>query len=808
MEQRVVINLGKGNWQKGFPNIIVQLRGTDETEAMQLIGQLPKAPALFMLFERWQSYYYAINSDLGLRQLQSVITFEKNPVTHVSDEGFKALCQQLKKQFNAWLSVTTFMNVDRRLRTHLDTSKEVQLIIEAEDSSVRRFPWHLWQFLDDFRQAEIAIGSLEHRQVKRPPRAPNSPVRLLSILGNDSGIKLSTDIDILEKVPNVEMTLLEKPPRSELNEQLWRKQGWEILFFAGHSFSQQQDSIGKIQLNDVENLSISQIRHGVEKAISQGLQLAIFNSCDGMGLARELADLHIPYLIVMREPVSDQVAQLFLMNFIRAFSTGTSFYLAMREARERLQGIENLFPCASWLPVIFQNSTAATLTWEDLQGSNSQTLTKIKHTSSHNTIVEDVRVKKLPLVQCLAMTAITSLLITGLILGTRTLGVFQPVELPVYDQMMRFQPVERTPDHRLFIVGISNSDIKYQQEQGWSRRWSLSDEALEALLLELDKYQPAAIGIDITRDAPADPETTELIQRIKSDDRIYGICYTDAYGSLSETEPAPELPPARQTLSNLLEGRNGVIRRQLISADPRPESACDAQYSFSARLALEYLDQKKQLHLEFPDNETLLLGQSELKRLKKGEGGYQENQISGFQTLFKYRPYKNLENIAPIFSLEDILEGRVNIDDLRDRIVLVGTLYVDGKDLWVTPFSQDDSFNEKTPGVMVHAQMISHLLDVGEGKENRTVKIWSWSKELTWIWIWSFSGGMALMNLTTQTIRRMILFATILIGLYLICYAYFINGYWLPLVPALLGIAATFLVSQYFFKSFLSKPFF
>jgi hypothetical protein len=54
----------------------------------------------------------------------------------------------------------------------------------------------------------------------------------------------------------------------------------------------------------------------LKRAITQGLKLAIFNSCDGLGLADYLTDLQIPQTIFMREPVPDRVAHEFLKNFL------------------------------------------------------------------------------------------------------------------------------------------------------------------------------------------------------------------------------------------------------------------------------------------------------------------------------------------------------------------------------------------------------------------------------------------------------------------------------------------------------------
>ncbi len=116
-------------------------------------------------------------------------------------------------------------------------------------------------------------------------------------------------------------------------------------------------------------MTIPQLKHGLKKAIAQGLTLAIFNSCDGLSLAVNLADLHIPQMIVMREPVPDQVAQAFLKNFLAAFASGKPFYYSVREAREKLQGLEDECPCATWLAVICQNPAEIPVTCQDFRKS-------------------------------------------------------------------------------------------------------------------------------------------------------------------------------------------------------------------------------------------------------------------------------------------------------------------------------------------------------------------------------------------------------------------------------------------------------
>ncbi|MGG6265068.1 CHAT domain-containing protein [Leptolyngbya sp. AN03gr2] len=168
---------------------------------------------------------------------------------------------------------------------------------------------------------------------------------------------------LLSELPNASTTFLVEPPLQSLTDQLWLN-GWE--FFAGHSSSRIDNDTGQLVLNSSDRLTISQLKHAMKKAIAGGLKLAIFNSCDGLGLARELSDLQIPYLIVMREPVPDLVAQAFLKNFLISFSSGKPLYESIRESREKLQGLKDSFPCATWLPVIYQNLAEPSLTWDDL----------------------------------------------------------------------------------------------------------------------------------------------------------------------------------------------------------------------------------------------------------------------------------------------------------------------------------------------------------------------------------------------------------------------------------------------------------
>ena len=201
---------------------------------------------------------------------------------------------------------------------------------------------------------------------------------ILAILGDSKGSNIEEDKQILTNIlTNAELTFLCEPNREEVNEKLWNNK-WDILFFAGHS--QTELETGRIYINSEDSLSLEELSYALKKAVNRGLKLAIFNSCDGLGLANFFEKLNLPQIIVMREPVPDIIAQQFLKYFLTDFSQGKHFYLAVREARERLQGLEGKYPGASWQPIIVQNPGIILPTWlslmENIQTNQTETTPK------------------------------------------------------------------------------------------------------------------------------------------------------------------------------------------------------------------------------------------------------------------------------------------------------------------------------------------------------------------------------------------------------------------------------------------------
>jgi hypothetical protein len=378
MSKLVVLSFGNGDCVAGVQSVTLQIWQNGNIFLTKSVGSLPPAPEISQLYTNWQSSYRR-QMELNFRReesnnpkMGSKSRLEpKSGVTNYSKLDIDDAGEDLKARMNEWLKSPSFTRTRDRLLMTVMPDEEIRFIVETDNSQLRLLPWHLWEFFDYHPNAEVALSPLEFDRPFRHTVIPRTECRILAILGDSTGIDIESDREELKKLP-IQTVFLAEKSRAEVNQAFWERQGWDILFFAGHSVTEASGKKGEIFINRTESLSISKFKKSLKNVIGKGLKLAIFNSCDGLGIASELASLNIPNIIVMREPVPDLVAQAFLKYFLEAFSHPKPLYLAVREAREKLEGLEYDSPCASWLPVIFQNPTEEPVSWQELSGIKSE----------------------------------------------------------------------------------------------------------------------------------------------------------------------------------------------------------------------------------------------------------------------------------------------------------------------------------------------------------------------------------------------------------------------------------------------------
>lgn len=375
---------------------------------------------------------------------------------------------------------------------------------------------------------------------------------------------------------------------------------------------------------------------------------------------------------------------------------------------------------------------------------------------------------------------ITSLFVSALVFGIRSLGVLTDWELSLYDRFVQWQPPE-SPDPRILIVGIEEKDITSLGK---------NDLFLSKLINKLDEYQPQSIGLDIYRDIPQEPGNIELTSDLQANNKIVTICGNSEPVGIA---PPPNVPENRIGFADLAIDGHQIVRRNLLSLTPNTDSKCRVGRSFGLVLAFNYLSGKG---IKIPDrsnsNNDLQIESTTFKSIENNFGGYQNlgKNANGYQILLKYRFPKVAEQVT----MSQVLNGELTPDLVKNRIVLIGYTAESSKDFFYTPYSIGTA-PETMPGVFVHAQAISQILStVLDGRS----QIWVWNSVVEFIWILGWTTTAALLfRFISRPLFLIASVGSLTISVLGFCYAIFIfSAGWLPLLPTLLSIATIAVISS------------
>jgi adenylate cyclase len=377
------------------------------------------------------------------------------------------------------------------------------------------------------------------------------------------------------------------------------------------------------------------------------------------------------------------------------------------------------------------------------------------------------------LFQNLTQSAVVPVLLSGAIallnIAAVRLGAFEPLELRIYDWMMRSRS-DLNADPRLLIVGITETDLRRLKTV------TVSDRPLAEVLQTLQKHKPRVIGIDLYRDLPEGKGQAQLKQQLQASNVIMINRIGD---QIQDTIPAPPgIPLERTGFNDVIVDSDGVIRRSLIFAGQ--------ETSFAMQIAFTYLEKEKILPEEssiYPG--ILKLGQSTFLPLEFNSGAYRTVDSKGHQILLNYRGL----HVARQVSLTELLEGKFEPNWIKDKIVLIGNVAVSGKDFFLTPYSPSQRTEHLMSGVAIHGQVVSQILDAATGTRALISYI---PNQVEWFWIagWAFLNGLLawrsrnLFFLEFANVGMLSAIATVSI-------VTFNQGFWLPIVAPVVGAVAS-----------------
>ncbi|MFO0147570.1 MAG: ABC transporter substrate-binding protein [Microcystis sp.] len=364
MSRVVILKIGEGNFATGF-SVTLEIRDNHRLIAPFAEGKLvPNLDIADALQNYRRAYYHWVESQpsLGITVPHSMIT---NAAVGDPRDNLRQATQTLKDSLNEWLNSSYLSSIQNHILFHIGTESEVRFFIQTTHFDLQQIPWECWNFLHEWcPDVEIALT------IQRNPPIINltSPIKVLVILGNidieskHSSLYLSSLQTVLGNPDKVSMQILstssEVPISTKnIHNELIKNQ-WDIVVYLGHSQTSSDGHDGVFIIDNDTALSPEHnLRNSLEVAVKKGLKLVICNSCDGLGIGRQLANIGVPHIIVMKEPIAVRVAlrflEVFLPNFLGHKSLQESLTIARQELK--LHEFEVDAASSSLLPRLIEN---------------------------------------------------------------------------------------------------------------------------------------------------------------------------------------------------------------------------------------------------------------------------------------------------------------------------------------------------------------------------------------------------------------------------------------------------------------------
>jgi hypothetical protein len=343
-------------------------------KGQQISATLPYPETVLSVYRDWQQVYLNFYQTAFRARKAESGTMKTSP-----EDWHRQLVEQEAKliyELRQWLQLQELYELRREIARKAsqitDKNHYLDLFLTCNCLELERLPWEAWELGSDLgvrnnlRIIRTPFNLTQERQTQ-VHRFQRSRVRILAILGDETGLNFSTDKEVLNSLQQqaeIQFVSWQTGQTSEaikrhIQQVLTEQKGWDMLFFAGHS-GETSLTGGQIAIAPNVSISVKEIAGELKLAQSRGLQFALFNSCSGLSIAKSLIDLGFAQVLVMREPIHNQVAQIFLAQFIPALARYQDVYSALINAVKYLQEQENLhYPSGYLIPSLFAHPSAS-----------------------------------------------------------------------------------------------------------------------------------------------------------------------------------------------------------------------------------------------------------------------------------------------------------------------------------------------------------------------------------------------------------------------------------------------------------------
>ena len=349
-------------------------------------------------------------------------------------------------------------------------------------------------------------------------------------------------------------------------------------------------------------------------------------------------------------------------------------------------------------------------------------------------------------------------------------GVSQNIDLLIFDSLKTRYPKKYLYDSPSLVVGVSESDI---EKYGWP----IDDKYLLKTIQKLDKAESSSIVLDLYRNVGVGEGAESLANYSRLNKKVISIF------NVAEGIPSiPDFPLERIAFNDMPIDIDNVVRRDLVGVDRRKYNLGKEFISVPMRmLEIHQFLNKESFNLEdkFYKNKISLI--------QNYSGGYTNVDSNGFQIFINY-PEKNY---IPIYSLSEILEDKIPLEKLKNKMIVIGATAPSLKDVFAVPSSRfvTDSKNLLISGAEIHAHRANQLFSL---QNNSTLKIKTINPFIELFGIIFYVFLISIFIEKTKKISiGLIVFISALGLLALAVYLAFIIGYWIELALPVIG-AITF----------------
>ncbi|MGK7922682.1 MAG: CHASE2 domain-containing protein [Trichodesmium sp.] len=240
----------------------------------------------------------------------------------------------------------------------------VDIFLSCHSQELALLPWEAWEISGNFgASGRIRISRTPTNILEKPVQPIRRKARILVIIGDDNHLDFQTDresLKSLSRMTNIKFIGWQLGANiNDLKIEIWQAiadpNGWDILFFAGHS-DENNLTGGDFSIAPGISMSIDELKESLKIAIKNGLQVAIFNSCKGISIAESLISLGLTQVIVMRELIHNNVAHEFIINLTKSLAAHKDIHEALLDTCRNFQTTEKslIYPSAYLIPSLFR----------------------------------------------------------------------------------------------------------------------------------------------------------------------------------------------------------------------------------------------------------------------------------------------------------------------------------------------------------------------------------------------------------------------------------------------------------------------